>query len=82
MILQPWQFVLEHTRPLLRQLSHQEFSEIVLPAAKKSLLRNPEMILRAVSHLCSGLNLDLSQYLQELIKTLASRYHGAFTVAG
>lgn len=73
--LQPWQFVLEQTYPLLRQLNHQEFSESVLPAAKKSLLRNPEVILKAVAYLCSGLNLDLSKYLEDIIKTLASKFN-------
>lgn len=73
--VKPWQFVLEQTYPLLRQLNHQEFSESVLPAAKKSLLRNPEVILKAVAYLCSGLNLDLSKYLEDIIKTLASPLH-------
>ncbi|KAG0719257.1 eIF-2-alpha kinase activator GCN1 [Chionoecetes opilio] len=70
-----WQFVLEQTCPLLRQLNHQEFSDIVLPVAKKSLLRNPEVTLKAVAYLCSGLNLDLSKYLEDIIKTLASPLH-------
>ncbi|XP_071537961.1 stalled ribosome sensor GCN1 [Panulirus ornatus] len=71
----PWPFVLEQTRPLLRQLNHQEFSSVVLPAAKKSLLRNPEVILQSVAYLCSGLNLDLSTYVADLTKTLASPLH-------
>lgn len=71
----PWPFVLEHSRALLRQLTHQEFSDIVLPAAKKSLLRNPEVTLQAVAYLCSGLNLDLSKYVADLTKTLASPLH-------
>ncbi|KAG7170707.1 eIF-2-alpha kinase activator GCN1-like 1 [Homarus americanus] len=74
-VCQPWPFILEHTRPLLRQLTHQEFSDMVLPAAKKSLLRNPEVTLQAVAYLCSGLNLDLSKYVVDITKTLASPLH-------
>ncbi|XP_068244259.1 stalled ribosome sensor GCN1 [Palaemon carinicauda] len=73
--IKPRPFALEQTRPLLRQLTHEDFSEILLPAAKKFLLRNPEVILCAVAHLCSGLNLDLSKYVTEIIKTLASPLH-------
>ncbi|KAK3887663.1 hypothetical protein Pcinc_008247 [Petrolisthes cinctipes] len=73
--MKQWPFVLEQTQPLLRQLNHQEFSDIVLPAAKKSLLRYPEVALRSVAALCSGLNLDLSKYITEITKTLASPLH-------
>ncbi|KAK7073636.1 eIF-2-alpha kinase activator GCN1 [Halocaridina rubra] len=73
--VKPRPFMLEQSRPLLRQLTHEDFSEILLPAAKKFLLRNPEVILSAVAHLCSGLNLDLSKYVVELTKTLASPIH-------
>lgn len=71
---QPRPFILDQTRPLLRQLSHDDFKELILPALKKSLLRNPEVILEAVARLCSGLNLDLSQYVEELSKLLASKF--------
>ncbi|XP_037791429.1 eIF-2-alpha kinase activator GCN1-like [Penaeus monodon] len=71
----PRPFILDQTRPLLRQLSHDDFKELILPALKKSLLRNPEVILEAVARLCSGLNLDLSQYVEELSKLLASPLH-------
>lgn len=73
--IKPRPFVLDQTRPLLRQLSHEDFKELILPALKKSLLRNPEVILEAVARLCSGLNLDLSQYVEELSKLLASPLH-------
>ncbi|XP_022236882.1 eIF-2-alpha kinase activator GCN1-like, partial [Limulus polyphemus] len=41
----PSLFTLEHSRYLLRQVSHDDFKELLLPALQKAMLRNPEVIL-------------------------------------
>ena len=68
----PREFAMVNTKALMGQLSHQEFSELLLPAIKKSLLRSPELILAAVAQMCAGLNLDLSAYMSDLSKPLTS----------
>lgn len=73
--IKPRVYVLEQCKPLLHGLSHEEFSSMVLPSAQKSILRNPEVVLQAVAHLCSGLNLDLSKYVTDFSKAITSPIH-------
>ena len=63
---------------MLKQVTHDEFSSTILPSAQKSLLRNPEVILLAVAHLCAGVNLDLSKYAGDITKTVASKFKFGF----
>lgn len=65
--------------PLLRQLSHEELSGILLPAMQRALLRSPEVILPSVGRVLAALSLDLSQYTQpadaaSIARSLASKY--------
>ncbi|XP_076367337.1 lethal (3) 80Fj isoform X2 [Tachypleus tridentatus] len=71
----PSLFALEHSRYLLRQVSHDDFKELLLPALQKAMLRNPEVILQTVGHVLSGVTLDLSQYAMEIGKILATHLH-------
>ena len=60
--------------PFLRVLDHPGFQALLLPNLKKFLLRNPEIILPAVSETIAGLSLDLSQYALEFGKIFASKH--------
>jgi hypothetical protein len=68
------EYVVGSCRPLLVLLSHAEFSELVLPALQKALLRNPELALKTVANVLANLSLDLSQYAINIGKTIASKY--------
>lgn len=65
--------ILEDCKFILRHVNHEEFKGQISPAAQKAMLRNPEIILEAVEHLLSGVQLDLSQYALELGKPLAKQ---------
>eukprot|EP00079_Xenopus_tropicalis_P029628 XP_012825198.1 PREDICTED: eIF-2-alpha kinase activator GCN1 [Xenopus tropicalis] len=69
----PPKYVLDSCVPLLQPLSHSEFKEQVLPVLQKSLLRSPENVIDTISSLFSSVNLDLSQYAEELGKGLAGQ---------
>ncbi|KAJ1530782.1 hypothetical protein ONE63_005633 [Megalurothrips usitatus] len=71
----PSSYVVDESRALLRQLSHDEFKSQLLPAVQKAMLRNPEIILECVGHIISALSLDLSQYAVDIGKSLASNLH-------
>ncbi|CAB4061680.1 unnamed protein product [Lepeophtheirus salmonis] len=53
---------------LLLYVSEDEFKNILLPPITKSLLRNPEIVMEAVSLIFEGLKIDLSPYLLDLTK--------------
>ncbi|KAL1132575.1 hypothetical protein AAG570_010527, partial [Ranatra chinensis] len=65
-------YVVTACRPLLLLLLHNEFSEILLPALQKAMLRNPELALHTVSKVLANLSLDLSQYALNIGKTVAT----------
>ena len=62
---------LVHVAAFLKHLTHDEFVAL-LPTLQKSLLRNPETILQAVSHLLSGLSIDLSRYIEDLANSICT----------
>ena len=61
--------------PLLRRVNHEEFKEHLLPAMLKAMLRNPEVVMGTISRIFEGLNIDLSQYADDLGKPFASQLH-------
>ncbi len=64
------------TFPLLRHTSHDEFKDLLLPAAQKAMLRNPEVVLGSVAAVLEGLvNLDLSRYVDDLKKPFGANLH-------
>ncbi|XP_029653142.1 eIF-2-alpha kinase activator GCN1 [Octopus sinensis] len=65
--------LLENCQSLLRHVNHEDFNEILLPAAQKATLRNPEIILQAVEHLLIGVQLDMSKYALDLAKPIAKQ---------
>ncbi|KAG8455790.1 hypothetical protein GDO86_001836 [Hymenochirus boettgeri] len=67
----PPKFVLDSCVPLLQPLTHAEFKDQVLPMLQKSLLRSPENVIETISSLFASVNLDLSQYAEDLGKSLA-----------
>lgn len=75
--VKPSIYIVDECRPLLRQLTHDEFKSQLLPAIQKAMLRNPEIILECVGHIISGLSLDLSQYASDIGKSLAGKYFSA-----
>lgn len=73
--VKPPVYVVDESRALLRQLSHDEFKGQLLPAVQKAMLRNPEVILECVGHIISVVSLDLSQYAGDIGKSLAANLH-------
>ena len=65
-------YIIEEARPLLVRVAHDKFQTLLLPAIQRAILRNPEVILRCVGPILSGLSLDLSQYCLDIGKSLAS----------
>lgn len=68
----PEPFILQSCRGLLSIVTHDEFSNIILPALEKAMLRSPEVALQSVGLLLAGLSLDLSQYAMAIGKQLIS----------
>jgi hypothetical protein len=55
-----------------------DFREKLFVELKRSMLRNPEVILEAVSQLIEDLSIDLSDFGDELQKILGSRKRSFF----
>jgi hypothetical protein len=68
----PTVYIIKESESLLKHVSHKEFKQQLLPAMQKAMLRNPEIILESVGHVMVGLSLDLSQYAQDIGRSLAS----------
>uniref|UniRef100_A0A8C8VR02 TOG domain-containing protein n=1 Tax=Pelusios castaneus TaxID=367368 RepID=A0A8C8VR02_9SAUR len=69
----PQKHLLDNCAPLLRNVSHSEFKDLVLPTLQKSLLRSPENVTETISCLLASVTLDLSQYALDIVKGLASQ---------
>jgi hypothetical protein len=70
----PAVYVIKASDSLLKHVSHEEFKQHLLPAMQKAMLRNPEIILGSVGHVIEGLSLDMSQYAQDVGRSLASKF--------
>jgi hypothetical protein len=57
----------------LRYAIREDFSEKLVPAMQRALLRNPELILQGVGLLLEDLIIDLSDYSKDLITNLSSK---------
>lgn len=68
-------YVMDNAEPLLRLVTHEDFKTIFLPAIQKAMLRNPEIIIESVGCTLSKLNIDLSEYSQDLSKGLFANLH-------
>ncbi|XP_039292554.1 eIF-2-alpha kinase activator GCN1 [Nilaparvata lugens] len=73
--VQPPAFLLDEARPLLLRVKHDEFSQLLLPAMQKAMLRNPEIILQSVGKILQGVSIDLSQYALDIGKSLTTNLH-------
>ncbi|KAJ9595704.1 hypothetical protein L9F63_013117, partial [Diploptera punctata] len=71
----PAVYIIKESEALLKHVSHDEFKQQLLPAMQKAMLRNPEIILECVGHVMSELSLDLSQYAQDIGKSIAANLH-------
>lgn len=69
----PAVYAIRASDSLLKHVSHEEFKRQLLPAMQKAMLRNPEIILESVGHVIEGLFLDMSQYAQDVGRSLASK---------
>jgi hypothetical protein len=69
----PAVYTIKASDSLLKHVSHEEFKQLLLPAMQKAMLRNPEIILESVGHVIEGLSLDMSQYAQDIGRSLASK---------
>lgn len=78
--IKPAVYIVDESRALLKQLTHDEFKSQLLPAVQKAMLRNPEVILECVGHIVSALSLDLSQYAADIGKSLAGKLKNYTTV--
>ncbi|GFQ96680.1 eIF-2-alpha kinase activator GCN1, partial [Trichonephila clavata] len=67
--------VLESCISLLRQITHDEFQNSILPSLQKVLLRNPEIIFETVYTVISYVALDLSRYALDLGKSIGAHLH-------
>ncbi|KAL3857310.1 hypothetical protein ACJMK2_011991 [Sinanodonta woodiana] len=65
--------VLKSAKPILQHCKHETFKDQLLPVVQRSLLRNAEIILEGVAYMLSHLQLDLSQYAPEFIKSLGGQ---------
>ncbi|XP_014216178.1 eIF-2-alpha kinase activator GCN1 [Copidosoma floridanum] len=68
-------YIIDAAIPFLKQISHDDFKNQLLPALQKAMLRNPEIIIETVGHILSGLSLDLSRYSQDISKGLFANLH-------
>ena len=59
----------------LKQITHDDFSQLFLPAIQKAVLRNAEVVLNLIGFLLKGLSLDLSPYAIDIGKLLVSQLH-------
>jgi len=73
--VKPTQLTLEGGNTLLKELSHDDLSALVLPSVQKSLLRTPEAVLTSLTHLAKSVTLDLGQYMKDLTKLLQAPLH-------
>nr|CAD7442358.1 unnamed protein product [Timema bartmani] len=71
----PALYIVKESEPLLKHVTHEEFKQFLLPAMQKAMLRNPEIILECVGNVMLGLSLDLSQYAQDIGKSLVANLH-------
>ncbi|GFQ89219.1 eIF-2-alpha kinase activator GCN1, partial [Trichonephila clavata] len=71
----PLPHVLESCISLLRQITHEEFQNSILPSLQKVLLRNPEIIFETVYTVISYVALDLSRYALDLGKSIGAHLH-------
>ena len=56
--------------PLASALTHEELAATVLPAAQRSVKRNPDGALPALTALLGAVQLDLSRYVAQLFAPL------------
>lgn len=62
--------------PLIRSLSQQDFSKVLLPAISKYIRRTPEPALSSTQALLSATQLDLSSIASELLDQLLKLVRG------
>ena len=75
--IKPDSYLVEHCKPLLKILSHEDFKGVLLPALLRAILRNPEIIMASVGHILGSVSLDLSLYAAELGKPIATCLHSS-----
>ncbi|KAG8223949.1 hypothetical protein J437_LFUL003757 [Ladona fulva] len=73
--VKPPPYVIRECESLLRHISHEEFSETLLSALQKAMLRSPEVALESVGILLSKLSLDLSRYAINLGRIIIANLH-------
>lgn len=56
--------------PLAAALTHEELAATLLPAAQRSVKRNPDGALPSLAALLAAVQLDLSRYVAELMGPL------------
>lgn len=66
----PGKSLTEAFHSLYLKMSHEDFQNIVLPAAVKMLKRNPEIVLESVGILLKSVSLDLSKYAVEILSVV------------
>lgn len=57
----------------LKYLTRTEFSEKILPAIQRAMLRSPENILEGMSYMFDDFKIDLSDFAKEIVPTLAKQ---------
>ncbi|OTF74341.1 GCN1-like protein [Euroglyphus maynei] len=59
----------------LQQINRNEFQSILLPSLQKAILRNPEISLILMVHIIQYLNIDLSDFINDICKILGIHLH-------
>lgn len=63
--------------PLFTHMSHEDFTNTILPSSLKMLKRNPELVLESVGVLLQSINLDLSKYVTEILPVVLTQVRHA-----
>ncbi|CAH0556041.1 unnamed protein product [Brassicogethes aeneus] len=71
----PSENIIKSCYPLLEQMNNDQFKTLLLPAIQKSMLRNPEVILKCVGLIITGCKIDMSPYALDIGNSLIANLH-------
>ncbi|CAK8692590.1 unnamed protein product [Clavelina lepadiformis] len=59
--------------PVVKEIDHTNFQNIIIPAMQKALLRSPENVLQTIKSIMRNVSIDLSRHALILVKMLAAQ---------
>ena len=57
----------------LRFVDRSDFSEKILPALQRALLRSPENVLESIAYMFEDIKIDLSDFAKDIVSTLCKQ---------